>query len=116
MLGPKRDITGRVLPVPKSVPLMSCANAAETERATASAVGKSCDHGNWRQRRMNFKVSGGCMGRFSRYAGYVHRLDNEIGELGRAGFAADVTGQFVAGPINIFQSVANLERRIVLPE
>src|ERR1700690_3159152 len=119
MLGPKRDITGRGLPVPRSVTLRFCAcevraRAATTARDKATPVQEFS-----RRCHTEFMISGG---RSRRLDGGLkppiasHRLDDEVGELRRAGFASDVAGQLVAGAIDIFQRVPALERGIVLAQ
>src|SRR6185312_15563499 len=104
MLGPKRSITGRGAPVPKSVTLRFCEDAGAARAMAAmrsqTAFGRRPLPGfiNLRVRRFGLlgNVRAGC-----------HELNNRIGKLRGPGFAAYIASPFVFGAINLFQAIVN---------
>src|SRR6478609_3574627 len=113
MLGPKRSITGRGAPVPKSVTLRFC-EVAGGAKATAAMRSQTAfgpkplpEFIKLRVRRFGLlgNVRAGC-----------HELNNRIGELRGPGFSAHIASPFVFGAIDLFQAVVNHVGRVVFTE
>jgi hypothetical protein len=83
MLGPKRDMTGRGLPVPRRVTLMVCAEPAGANHASAGTASVSANkrlRGNMRSRPVMLRNWLG-----------LHRFDDGVSKFGGSSLAADIT-------------------------